>query len=101
MTGWATPILDPTIYLFNILHTGEPFSQISDKELDSILIEARQEMDNSKRENLYHKAQQLLYDRAYLAVLYQPKDLFGVSKRVKWTPQPDGMMFLGDVKLVK
>lgn len=101
LLGWSLPSLDPDSWLWTTFHSGEAFSQINDKELDRLLEQGRFEMDLAKREEIYHKAQRIVYDRAYLAVLYEQKDLFGISKRIEWTPRPDEMIYARDIKLVK
>jgi peptide/nickel transport system substrate-binding protein len=93
--------LDPDQWLWPNLHSGEPFSQTNDEEFDKLLKQARYEMDRAKREKLYHKANRYVYDQAYLAVLYEQKDLFGVSKRVDFTPRGDEMIFMWEAKVIK
>ena len=99
--GWGLVTADPDSWYWANLHSGEPFSQTNDKELDRILEQARSEMDSKKREKSYHEAQRLVHDQAYLCVLYQTKDLYGVNKRIDWTPRADEMIAVRDIKVIK
>lgn len=101
LLGWSIPTMDPDHWLWVNLHTGEPFSQFSDPQLDKLLEQARYEMDVKKREKLYQDIQKLVLDQAYLCVLYETKDLFGVNKRIDWNPRADEMIFLRDLKMAK
>lgn len=101
LQSWSLPSLDPDQWLWPQLRSGEFFSRTEDKELDKILEQARTEMDPVKREKLYHEAQKMSYDRAYLCVLYQQKDLFGVSSRIDWTPMANEMIFMRSAKVIK
>jgi peptide/nickel transport system substrate-binding protein len=82
-------------------HTGEPFSQTSNPELDKMLEDARYEIDVAKREKLYHKINAYVHDQAFLTVLYEQRDLIGVSNRIEFTPRGDEMIFMRTVKVVK
>jgi peptide/nickel transport system substrate-binding protein len=101
LMGWSLPSLDPDQWLWVNTHTDEPFSQNSDPELDKMLEEARYEIDVTKREKLYHKINAYVHEQAYLAVLYEQRDLVGVSNRIEFTPRGDEMIFMRTVKLVK
>lgn len=101
LIGWSLPSLDPDQWMWVNTHTGEPFSQTSDPELDKMLEEARYEMDVAKREKLYHKINRYVYDQAYLAILYEQRDLMGVSNRIDYNPRGDEMIFMRTVKMLK
>lgn len=99
--GWSLPSLDPDQWLWPNLHSDEPMSQTSYKPLDELLLKARHEMDVKKREELYHKAQEMVNEEALIVTLYEQKDLFGVSNRVDWEPRGDEMIYVRDIKLKK
>ena len=101
LMGWSLPSLDPDQWLWVNTHSNEPFSQTNDPELDKMLKEGRYETDVAKREKIYHKINGYLHDKAYLAVLYEQKDLIGVNNRVEFTPRGDEMIFMRTVKVVK
>ena len=98
MLGWGQTSLDLDHYFEPIYHSKGAYSQKNDKELDNLIDKARYEIDVIKRKDLYSKIQKLVYDQAYLCPLYEQKDLFGVNKRVDWTPRGDEMVFIRDLK---
>ncbi|MBW2094515.1 MAG: ABC transporter substrate-binding protein [Deltaproteobacteria bacterium] len=99
--GWSLPSLDPDQWLWPNLHSNEPMSQTSYAPLDELLEQARHEMDVKKREQLYFKAQDMVNEEALIVTLYEQKDLFGVSKKLEWSPRGDEMIYMRDAKLVK
>jgi peptide/nickel transport system substrate-binding protein len=101
LMGWSLPSLDPDQWLWVNTHSDGPFSQTRDPELDKMLKEGRYEMDVAKREAIYHKINGYLHDKAYLAVLYEQRDLMGVSNRVDFIPRGDEMIFMRTVKVMK
>jgi ABC-type transport system substrate-binding protein len=70
-TSWAADYPDPTNFFDPRFHarsiksansTNDSF--YANPELDAVLDDARQELDPSKREALYHRAERILYDDA-------------------------------------
>jgi peptide/nickel transport system substrate-binding protein len=99
LIGWSLPSLDPDQWLWVNTHSGEPFSQTNDPELDKMLEEGRYEMNGAKREKLYHQINRYVHEQAFLAVLYEQRDLVGVSNRIVFTPRGDEMIFMRTVKV--
>ncbi len=70
-----------------------------DEEMDSLITQARTETDEGKRESLYQDAVKRACDNAYFAFLLNNEDIYGMSKRLDWTPRVDAKLILSEMKL--
>jgi len=87
--GWGSTF-DPDGILSPNLQCGESLSRYCNKQLDSLLTQARGTMDPKKRMDLYHRALQMIHEEAPFLFLWQGVDTYGVSNRVQhWSPTPD------------
>jgi peptide/nickel transport system substrate-binding protein len=68
------------------------------EEFESIIQEARTELDVDRRLELYADAQRFLYDDAGALFMYQLVDIFGVNNWVKWDPRHDEMMWAHEME---
>ncbi|WP_313370210.1 ABC transporter substrate-binding protein [Achromobacter animicus] len=68
-------------------------------ELKKLIEDARQEADPAKRQTLYSKALQIGRDQAYLVFLLGGGEIFGLSKRVDFSPRVDGLIPLKDFRV--
>jgi len=68
-------------------------------ELKKLIEDARQEADPAKRQALYSKALQIGRDQAYLVFLLDGGEIFGLSKRVDFSPRVDGLIPLKDFRV--
>ncbi|MGW9064669.1 ABC transporter substrate-binding protein [Achromobacter animicus] len=68
-------------------------------ELRKLIEDARQEADPAKRQALYSKALQIGRDQAYLVFLLDGGEIFGLSKRVDFSPRVDGLIPLKDFRV--
>jgi len=81
--GWGTGA-DPST-LKNIWKTGEGrnFNQYSNPEVDKLLKQAELEFDPSRRNELYGKIHQLIYDDQPVTFLYNQSSFYGFNKNVR------------------
>ena len=78
------------------------YSLYATPEIENLLSEARYELDENVREDLYRKISRIIYEEAPLVFLYQPIDHYGVSKKVKgFQPCPNDTFYLHKVSLEK
>lgn len=68
-----------------------------DEEFEEIIEEARFELDEERRAELYADAQRYMYDEAAALFMYQLVDIFGVNDWVQWEPRHDEMMWAHDM----
>ena len=78
-------------------HPTSPGASNADKELGEWIDAARFETDVEKRKALYAKVLQRSRDAAYVNSLLNVQDIYGLSKRVEWTPRVDGKIFVKDI----
>jgi peptide/nickel transport system substrate-binding protein len=67
-------------------------SSNSDKKLKSLIDQARQETDTTKREQLYNEAVKIGCDNAYFAFLFNNDDIYGLSARLQFQPRVDAYL---------
>jgi peptide/nickel transport system substrate-binding protein len=68
-------------------------------EFDSIIAEAKYELDPDKREKLYWRAEQIIYDDAVAIWGYAVQLIFGMSKQLQWEPRVDELVLYKEMKL--
>ncbi len=99
LLGWGNSTWDADGTLAPLLTTDGPFSTYGNPKSDALIEEARTTMDPAKREQLYHQALQIIHDDTARLVNWQQKDVYGVSKRLNWTPRSDEEINLFDATL--
>jgi len=99
MLGWALPSMDPDQWATPLFGAGEPVSNFDDKEIQALVVKARQEMDPDKRNKLYEKLNNMVHEKAAWLFLHQQIDLYGVNAKLNWKPRADESLRLADIKL--
>jgi peptide/nickel transport system substrate-binding protein len=64
-----------------------------DPELEEMMQEARIELDEERRFEIYAEVQRYIYEEATCLFMYQLVDIFGVDNWVLWEPRHDEMMW--------
>ncbi|UOF90725.1 ABC transporter substrate-binding protein [Fodinisporobacter ferrooxydans] len=92
--GWSgRPDPDQNIYDFVVTGQPENNARISDPKLDKLLNQARVELDNGKRKQLYDQAMVELHNNAGYTYIYHEYNIFGISKKINgFTYVPDGIV---------
>ncbi len=75
------------------------FSMYGNPTLDRLIERARAEIDPKKREQLYWRVFSLGREDPPMVFLAQLADVWGVSRRLRWTPVPDGRVLFKDMAL--
>ena len=80
LSGWSSDTADPDSFLFSLLHAsqisdagGSNMSRYRNAAVDTLLEQAQQEPDQSRRAEMYRAAQQLIYDDAPTVPLVHTK----------------------------
>lgn len=68
-------------------------------ELKKLVDDARSESDPEKRQALYSQALKIGRDEAYLVFLLEGGEIFGLSKRIDFTPRVDGLIPVKDIRV--
>jgi peptide/nickel transport system substrate-binding protein len=101
--GWSGRI-DPDANITSFVGTGGSLnvSGYSNPELDKILDQARQEQDESTRQDLYAQANEVMADDNPIVYLYRQRNITGVSHDVAGVQVfPDGVVRLAFAGLAK
>ena len=99
MLGWSLPSMDPDQWATPQFGEGEPVSNFDDKEIQGLVVQARQEMDPAKRNKLYEQLNNMVHDKAAWLFMSQQVDLYGINAKLNWKPRSDESLRLADMKL--
>ena len=100
--SWGSGALDPTGIFVPTLKTKDRgnSSGYSNKEVDALLDAAETEIDQTRRADMYNKAEQIVAQEAPWIFLWVPQDIYGVSNRLSgWEPGADSRINLHRAKL--
>jgi peptide/nickel transport system substrate-binding protein len=67
------------------------------QDFDGTIESARYELDTDKRNQLYSKAQHLIYDQAPALFMYQLHDIYGVNTALDWQVRSDEMIWFKEM----
>lgn len=96
--GWIADYNDPMTFLdMWTTGNGQNNSGYSNKEYDKLIAEAKVELDDTKRTELLHKAEDILMDESPVIPLYYYTNVLCIDKNVKGTyKSPLGQMEFRD-----
>ncbi|MGH7300550.1 MAG: hypothetical protein ACREJE_09070, partial [Candidatus Rokuibacteriota bacterium] len=77
-------IFDADAILYDVYKCGETYSYYCNKQLDDLIFAGRTTMDPKKREEIYSKAQQLLFDDAAYIYKWGLRQVWGLSNRISY-----------------
>lgn len=75
-------------------------SAYKNADLDKLIDSGRSETDVAKRAAMYNQAEKIVYDDAPTIFLLNLQDIYGLSKRLNWTPRLDGRIFFNEMTIV-
>ena len=86
-SGWIADYADPNTFLGTMVTGGgNNYAGWSNKEFDSLIDQASNTADNSKRMEMFQKAEAILLDEAPLIPLYFQPNVYAISPAVRgWT----------------
>ncbi|MEO6156752.1 MAG: ABC transporter substrate-binding protein, partial [Ilumatobacteraceae bacterium] len=93
----SNDILDPDRQLSTYYQAGGIGASNSDATLSGLIDQGRQALEPAARAPLYEQAMKIAYDGAYFVWLVNNKDLYGLSKRVTWTPRVDSKILVKEM----
>ena len=103
--GLSNPVGDADYFLTQLFHSSNKGlsgnrTYYDNAEVDRLLDEARQEIDEAKRLNLYNEVQEILIEEAPMVYIHHQAYLTGVSQKVTgyWI-NDSGHYQLQDIKL--
>lgn len=99
--GWVCTSGDAGDLFDAKVHSPDPelgygranFVGYSDPELDRLIERANAARTLSQRGRLLRRALRLLREELVYLPLYSPEEVYGVRRRIRWTPRPDGRIY--------
>lgn len=64
--------------------------------LHDLLEKARSTLDKNERQKYYTEAQKVIVDKVPMITMFAPHDIYGISKRVNYTPRADEVIYVYD-----
>jgi peptide/nickel transport system substrate-binding protein len=80
--------------LYQLFHSGNPWTIVENKELDGWLDDARATLDKDKRLTDYRKVSTFIAEEIPVVPLFQTVAIYGAAKPLQWTPTPNESLFL-------
>lgn len=93
----SNELFDADRTLTALYHPDGIGSSNSDRELGALIDEARHEVDEQRREALYHDAFRRAHEQAYQVPLLRVLDSYGLSERLEWTPRADAKLIVHEM----
>jgi peptide/nickel transport system substrate-binding protein len=97
--GWGNPVFDASYVYDFVAVSGGLIRTIGDPAIDKLLKDADATIDQAIRKSLYAKAMTLINDAAPAIFLYKQPVLYGMSRRLDWTPRSDEFLYVYDARL--
>lgn len=91
---WSCACQDADGIMYPLLHSSSNWSRVADPDLDSMLDQARSEMDPDKRADLYAQINRDALSQAAILPLYQTAIIYGAAEGLEWTPTSNESLFL-------
>jgi peptide/nickel transport system substrate-binding protein len=80
--------------IFSLCRSGNVWSWYSNPEVDKYIDEGGSTLDPAKHEQAVKKALELIHDDPPFIFMYQLVDVYGLNKRLKWSPRSDEMIYM-------
>ncbi|SFB10886.1 peptide/nickel transport system substrate-binding protein [Poseidonocella pacifica] len=91
---WSCACQDPDGIMYPLLHSSSNWSRVTDTEIDALLDEARSELDEEKRADLYAQINRKAVENADILPLYQAAIIYGAADSLEWQPTSNESLFL-------
>jgi len=101
LASWAQPYFDAGGTLYPTLRTGEPYSNYSNPQLDTLISRSRVTVNDKEREKIYFEACKLIKEEVPTCLNYQQIDIYGVNERVNWKARADERLYVFDMSFKK
>src|SRR5699024_1414192 len=101
--GWGTVTMDADYGLYPLFHSSSVGdsgnrSRYVNEEVDTLLEDARTEIDEELRLDLYEEAQEIILEEAPIIPIYHPYLLTGMSDEIEgYAQHPASFHFLSEV----
>lgn len=93
------PFLDADRTFSNYVACDGRGSSYCNEEVTRLINEGRTEIDQAKREQMYHEVVKTTRDEAAILFLVNVENIYGLSARLQWTPRLDGRILFATMGL--
>ncbi len=84
--GYGVSNDEPDMLMWSHFHSKAPRrTMYSNPEVDRLLNEARETFDEKKVEELYHKAQEIVWDECPWIFTYEQPDICAINEKLQWS----------------
>ncbi|ETX29893.1 ABC transporter substrate-binding protein [Roseivivax isoporae] len=91
---WSCACQDADGVLYPLLDSDSSWSKTRDETFDRLLSEARNTLDETERQELYHQVNERVAELVPFVPLYRAAILYGADANLVWQPTPNESMFL-------
>ena len=81
-------------------HYSAPFSLMNERKFNHLYDKIITTLDLDLQEKLCHDLEELIYDEAYSIFTYQQIKLYALKKKIKYTPNMIGVLYLRDIEIM-
>jgi peptide/nickel transport system substrate-binding protein len=101
MGGWAgRGAFEAEFSLYPVYASGTDDQLVTGiPQLESVLKQAQQELDDTKRNDLYKQAQQIIRDEHAVVVLHQQSNIYAMQSKIDWAGRADEGIYVSEMKL--
>ncbi|HET8576044.1 MAG TPA: ABC transporter substrate-binding protein [Methylomirabilota bacterium] len=99
LIGWGTPTIDAETVYGPLFRTGSNLGNYHNPDFDGMVDQAKTQMDEKKRLEIYHRINRLWIEEMPAVPLYQQLDLYGANKRLNWKARSDERIKAYDMSL--
>jgi peptide/nickel transport system substrate-binding protein len=85
----------------SFLQSTSALSVTQDKEYDRLVTLAGEEIDETKRTEIWKQVQKYVHDQYFVAAVWQASSLYGFSKKYDWEANFGENLALSEIKAVK
>ncbi|WP_274652063.1 ABC transporter substrate-binding protein [Paenibacillus humicola] len=90
-TGWT---MDALSNFQSYIKSDRKYNRWKNADADKLIDQEEQSIDPQVRQQAFTKLQQLLKEEAPFVYLYQLDSYYGMTKRVSWTPNSIGLLWM-------
>jgi peptide/nickel transport system substrate-binding protein len=83
----------------SFLMSTSPISITKDADYDRLALAGNAEMNPAARTNIWKQAQQVIHDHYLVGAVWEAASIYGVSKKLEYTPQFGENLDLASIKL--
>ncbi|MEO5899675.1 MAG: ABC transporter substrate-binding protein [Ilumatobacteraceae bacterium] len=95
----SNDILDPDRQLSTYYQSGGIGASNTDANLSALIDKGRQELAPAARADTYKQAVKIAADGSYFVWLVNNQDLYGLSKRLTWSPRVDSKLLVKEMSV--